>query len=504
MQSIYNELSIEIFKCIPNPINLLVSSRKWYNISQDPHARAEWLIYKYGRAHALFHAVRLGNSFITVEVIQALLSKNVILSRYFVQRMLMHFGKYDENLIDRLGELQKKLTSPWGSNISLVIFTKLITEGYNILNDPELAVKGNDMELFHFLSAGPLVINHAPDKLRQNLNLIKDLILKKKFVPFPPRPKPTYEDTVEYIQLIQARAHEEYPPKDGYENSRQLNVVARAILIHPDLVILWKEIGYREICSDVNELVMQGALLILFPPTPPNNWECPDVRTIVDRLKHLTELGFQLTDNVIEEIFHYFEHKLSEIGDLLMNSFQVIRKESKSDIVSSCLIQAIKPERKFKKTDLLEFLIKRVDNPKEALKNALDHHKVGFKFNAKFIKTTKEIRSLSVNSNLYYWILKNYGPNSEVTQKCFDDIIESRIWVDLKLQETPDREVPEGLTIGAFNSICSIYLEFCEEKVPFKANILQYLQLINNYEIINPFFTYCIWYTINRGITFDD
>ncbi|CAG8595384.1 13590_t:CDS:2, partial [Funneliformis caledonium] len=295
MQSIYDELSIEIFKCIPNPINLLVSSRKWHNISQDHHARAAWLIYKYGRAHALFHAVRIGNSFITVEVIQALLSKNVILSRYFVQRMLMHFGKYDENLIDRL-ELQKKLTSPWG----------------------------------------------------------------------------------------------------------------------------------------------------------------------------------------------------------------IIRKESKSDIVSSCLIQAIKPERKFKKTDLLEFLIKRVDNPKEALKNALDHHKVGFKFNAKSIKTTKEIRSLSVNSNLYYWILKNYGPNSEVTQKCFDDIIESRIWVDLKLQETPDREVPEGLTIGAFNSICSIYLEFCEEKVPFKANILQYLQLINNYEIINPFFTYCIWYTINRGITFDD
>ncbi|CAG8724849.1 11310_t:CDS:1, partial [Funneliformis caledonium] len=179
-----------------------------------------------------------------------------------------------------------------------------------------------------------------------------------------------------------------------------------------------------------------------------------------------------------------------------------ILMKSTSDVASSCLIQAIKPERNFKKTDLLEFLIKRVD--KGALKNALDHYKVGFKFNAESIKTTKKIRSLTVHSNLYYWILKKYGPNSEVTQKCFDDIIESRIWVDLKLQKTPDREVPEGLTIGAFNSICSIYLEFCNEKVPFKANILQYLQLINNYEIINPFFNYCIWYTINRGITFDD
>ncbi|CAI2188551.1 11550_t:CDS:2, partial [Funneliformis geosporum] len=84
---------------------------------------------------------------------------------------------------------------------------------------------------------------------------------------------------------------------------------ARAILIQPDLVNLWKEIGYLEICTDVNELVMQGALLIFFPPTPPNNWVCPDVRTIVGRLKHLIDLGFQLTDSVIEEALHLPEIK---------------------------------------------------------------------------------------------------------------------------------------------------------------------------------------------------
>ena len=51
------------------------------------------------------------------------------------------------------------------------------------------------MELFHFLSAGPLIINYAPQKLLQNINEIRDLIMNKKFIPFPPRPKPTYEDT---------------------------------------------------------------------------------------------------------------------------------------------------------------------------------------------------------------------------------------------------------------------------------------------------------------------
>ena len=75
-----------------------------------------------------------------------------------------------------------------------------------------------------------------------------------------------------------------------------------------------KRIGYYEICTDVNELVMQGALLILFPPTPPNEWECPGDNIVVARLKQLIQLGFGLTDIVMEEAFHLFETRLNEIG----------------------------------------------------------------------------------------------------------------------------------------------------------------------------------------------
>src|SRR6266542_3497968 len=169
MQSLFNELRSEIFKYIGTPISLVLTDRKWYVISQDPHVRAEWLIYKFGRAHAFFQAVRLGNDFITVDLVQALLARDAIISRYYIQRLLMHFGSYDEKLIelkikhnvnqvdfDRIRAFQKKLRCPWASNLPLPVFTKLITEGYNILNDLELATKGNDMELFHFLSAGPV------------------------------------------------------------------------------------------------------------------------------------------------------------------------------------------------------------------------------------------------------------------------------------------------------------------------------------------------------------
>jgi hypothetical protein len=188
---------------------------------------------------------------------------------------------------------------------------------------------------------------------------------------------------------MQARSHEDYPPKDGYVNSRQLNVVARAILMHPDLVNLWKKIGYYEIYNDVNDLVMQGTLLILFSPTPPINWICPNVDTVVKRLRQLLDLGFQLTEIIMKEAFHLFEHRLNEIGDLLMLSFQKIRGESMSAIACSCLIQTIKPERNHKKVDLLEFLIDRIEQPEEALENALNHHNIGFKFDANSIKHQK-------------------------------------------------------------------------------------------------------------------
>jgi len=496
MQLLSNELRVEIFKRINVPISLILTDRKWYTFSRDPQSRAKWLIHKYGKAHALFHAVRLGNSFMTPEVLQALLTKNVIISRYFLQRLLMNFGGHDERLMrernahyQNFNVINAIQPSPWAGNLPLIVFTTLITEGNKIfINHNNLVIRGNDMELFHYLSAGPLVINDAPQKLLQNIDHIKYLILNKKFVPFLPRLKPAYEDTVEYHnRLTQASAHEEYPSRDGYENSRHLNVVARAILIYPDLVNTWKEMGYYEICSDLNELVMQGVLLILFPPNPPNNWVCPDVNSIINRLRKLIDLGFQLTETVMEEAFHSFEHRLNEIGNLLMESFEEIRKESKSVIARSCLIQTIRPERDHKKYNLLEFFINKIDQPEEALSIALKHYKVGLKFGTNSIKELR-IRSLSVHSNFYYWVLKKYGPNSKITQQCFDDIMESRIWIDLKLQEAPERDVPENLTSLAFNSICSIYLEFCNEMVLFKANHLSYLRLASNEEIIKPLF----------------
>ncbi|CAG8636237.1 222_t:CDS:1, partial [Scutellospora calospora] len=168
------------------------------SVVKNENARAAWIIQNYVRAHALFHAVRLGPSFISVSVAQAIITKRGILSRYFIQKLLIHYGSYDLKLIEKkishnvgqfdIRSLEKKSHKPWGSDLQLSVFTYNLSVAKSQFETSELCIKGNDMELFHFPSGGPHPISDAPDILKKNFNAIKDLILHMKFIPFPPRP----------------------------------------------------------------------------------------------------------------------------------------------------------------------------------------------------------------------------------------------------------------------------------------------------------------------------
>ena len=81
----------------------------------------------------------------------------------------MHFGPTDQKLIELREEYnvnqvdRRNLHASWPSNLSALIFAKIITEASNILKDQDLAIKGNDMELFHFYPPIPLILT-APLK----------------------------------------------------------------------------------------------------------------------------------------------------------------------------------------------------------------------------------------------------------------------------------------------------------------------------------------------------
>ncbi|CAG8564684.1 12231_t:CDS:1 [Funneliformis mosseae] len=139
----------------------------------------------------------------------------------------------------------------------------------------------------------------------------------------------------------------EYPPKDDFENNRQLNVIARAILLDESLVQLWN-------------LVISGALLILFPPSPPPGWLCPTADDVKFRLTKLIELGFKLDDNSIVDALQMFENKLDIYGDIFWNVFTTIRSgESNFSLLFGLFKEAFEPSRGLKTSLFLNFLKSR-------------------------------------------------------------------------------------------------------------------------------------------------
>ncbi|CAG8462588.1 5405_t:CDS:2 [Scutellospora calospora] len=224
LSGLSDEIMLTIFKHIRFPISLLMVSKNWHELSKNHDVRASWMIFQFGKARALFYAIRFGPNFINVPTINMIIEKGGMVSRYLVQKLLLLFGTYDQKLIEtkieysvgnkdieQIRKVQKKSALPWGSNIPLNVFTYILLEAskqLNPFNKPEpyidLAIKGNDEESFHFQSDGPHAINQARQKLEENLQSIKELILKWKFIPFPPRSKNKQSDD----KII-----EEYPTK---------------------------------------------------------------------------------------------------------------------------------------------------------------------------------------------------------------------------------------------------------------------------------------------------
>ncbi|CAG8782132.1 15291_t:CDS:1, partial [Cetraspora pellucida] len=171
---------------------------------------------------------------------------------------------------------------------------------------------------------------------------------------------------------------------------------------------MWKGIGYTDICYDVNDLVIQGGLLILFPPTKTDNWICPNVDMVTSRLKDLIDLGFKLTVPVMSDAYHIFESRLEIIGDTLTESFGNVCNESGATIASNCLGEVIKPEKNLKKQDVLHFLYSKIhqNNKEEVIMKILDMHKVGLHG----LEDPMKYRFLTLSPIFYRWIIEIFGP----------------------------------------------------------------------------------------------
>src|SRR5947209_16103454 len=99
METLPPELFIEIYQHIRYPISLILVNKQFHHLCTISVAKSTWALANFGRIHTLFYAISLGKSFITVDVIKSLLALKVNFSRYFIQRLLLQYGQYDEELI---------------------------------------------------------------------------------------------------------------------------------------------------------------------------------------------------------------------------------------------------------------------------------------------------------------------------------------------------------------------------------------------------------------------
>ncbi|CAJ0871570.1 315_t:CDS:2 [Entrophospora sp. SA101] len=185
MENLPSEFLIQVYTYNKTPISLILVNKHIYKLFTSPLAKAKWALGTFGKTHALFHAIRLGKTFITVDVIKALLKLKANFSRYLVQICFAERST-QQTECNVLCGIYPKIS--WFSEMSLEAYITLINEGTSRFGT-DAHLNTNDAKMFSFLSGQLLPDDQASILIKKNLKVIEDLIVNKEFTPFPPRPK---------------------------------------------------------------------------------------------------------------------------------------------------------------------------------------------------------------------------------------------------------------------------------------------------------------------------
>ncbi|CAG8630323.1 9744_t:CDS:1 [Paraglomus brasilianum] len=326
------EIKTKIASHLETPYLLGCCSREWYSVVNLPHTKYRWLINKYGRIHALFHAVRIGEPFLNLDVAELVL-KNSRISRYLVQRLKLVYGKH----------------CLWGSNISNNVYER-------ILNYKAEYASSNcdDMQSICQVLEG---LGNEDD--------IRTIIEVHNLTPFPL--SPTFRT---YIFENSASSSDDLHSNGGYATVSELKIMAKAIITYPNLLNAWRRIGYHEVTTDLENPVVQLTLLNLYSTS------VPSAQVVAEKLCYLQSIGFPLTDTLIGNALFLFRRRLIDVGESLIEGFSIARKMSRTDVREMCLIELLDPTRNLEYVDVLDYIIKSVNDPEKQILSAFEKYRI--------------------------------------------------------------------------------------------------------------------------------
>ncbi|CAG8736128.1 24734_t:CDS:2, partial [Dentiscutata erythropus] len=126
-------------------------------------------------------------------------------------------------------------------------------------------------------------------------------------------------------------------------------------------------------------------------------------------------------------------------------------------------------------------------NQEQLFLDAMRFHELdGYLIDHEKLQTyTTSIKSLSLSPIYYYWALSKFKPDSSIASLCFKDILEKRISIDIKRQNSD--EILNG-TQTEIEIACNIYNTYCNAGNFFLPIYMSSISLVSDDDILGPLF----------------
>ncbi|KAG0694532.1 hypothetical protein DFH29DRAFT_985243 [Suillus ampliporus] len=166
MQRLCDEVIELIFYELDDPTALILTSKHFHNVSQDPYVRAHYFLNRYGRMDAMFWALGRGK-IMTDKVIDILISSGAYVSRYLVQVAIHHYFRSANHFIK----------TAWVRNMSIPVFAHFMKVACGLFDEVPLGKNEDDGYFFHvFLKESRL----PPDMKSTKWETVRDIFGKYK------------------------------------------------------------------------------------------------------------------------------------------------------------------------------------------------------------------------------------------------------------------------------------------------------------------------------------
>ncbi|EGN92146.1 hypothetical protein SERLA73DRAFT_173118 [Serpula lacrymans var. lacrymans S7.3] len=170
MERLCDEVIQLIFYELNDPSALIITSKRFYQLSQDPYVRAHYFLNRYGHIQAMFWALGRGRV-VNERVINILITSGASISRYLVQVAMHHYFRTSSHFIK----------TTWVRSVPLPVFSYFMKVTSDMYGNIPVGKGEDDGSIFSsFLKES----RFPPDMKSVKWEEIRDILQMYKFIPF--------------------------------------------------------------------------------------------------------------------------------------------------------------------------------------------------------------------------------------------------------------------------------------------------------------------------------